>query len=292
MFYKDSNTLCSFPNSLTKFYFLFGTNICHSLSPTLHSSWFRKYELNAIYLPATVKDEDDFISLLKKLLLIEEFSGGNITMPFKHAALGILEFEQEQEVQITKAANTIFRKKNTDWALANTDIYGIEKTIEFLIEPQQEFDILLLGGGGAASSALYAGQNNVLCRQILCLTRNPEKTTENFSLINRPQKLNLRPLTSSSLKDAVNYYQVQKDKRVLIINTIPFDILNNQGGNFAVYLLENLTDKNRIFYFDMTTSDTQAIQIACNQGIRNTNGRLMLEAQACKSFSYWTGIWP
>lgn len=277
---------------MTKFYFLFGTNICHSLSPTLHSSWFKKSELNAIYLPATLKDENDFISTLEKLLLVKEFSGGNITMPFKHAALGILDFEQEKEVQITRAANTIFRKKDASWSLANTDIYGIEKTIEFLVEPQQEFDILLLGGGGAASSALYVGQNNVLCRQILCLTRNPEKTTEKFALINRSQKLNLRPLTSNSLKDMVDYYQTQKDKHVLLINTIPFDIINNQDDNFAVYLLKHLTDKNRIFYFDMMTLDTQAIQIACNQGIRNTNGKLMLETQARKSFSYWTGIWP
>lgn len=292
MFYKDSNTLCEFPNSLTKFYFLFGTNICHSPSPSLHSAWFKKYELNAIYLPATVKARNDFISLVEKLLLIEEFSGGNITMPFKHDALELLEFEQEQEVQITKAANTIFRKKNNLWALANTDIYGIEKTIASLVDPQQEFDILVLGGGGAASSALYAGQNNLLCRQIQCLTRNPEKTIENFSLNNRPQKLDLRPLSSSSLKDVIAHYQIKKDKRILIINTIPFDILSDQDRNFAIYLLENLTDKNRIFYFDMMTSDTQAIKFARNQSIQSTNGRMMLEAQARKSFSYWTGIFP
>lgn len=294
MFCKDSNTLCSFPNSLTKFYFLFGTNICHSPSPALHSGWFQEYGLNAVYLSAAMKAEPNFLSLLDKLLLIDGFSGGNITMPFKNEIVAQDRFHRSEEVQICRSANTIFCDDKGQWSLANTDIYGIEKTISYLFDTQQEFELVVLGGGGAASSAIHVGQTSDRCKRIFCLTRSPEKTIEKFNLKNRTDKLEIYSLCAASLaSQAARCDLVHPQTAVLVINAIPPRQTGEETSlDSAYYFIDKLNRRKNIFYFDMVYADTLAILTAQKHKIKSVNGSLMLKEQARKAFWYWTDILP
>lgn len=294
MFCKDSNTLCSFPNSLTKFYFLFGTNICHSPSPALHSSWFQEYGLNAVYLSAAMKAESNFVSILEKLLLIDGFSGGNITMPFKNEILALDSFYCGRDVQISRSANTIFQDAKGRWSLANTDIYGIEKTIFDLLGPWQEFELVVLGGGGAASSAIHVGQKSERCKRIFCLARSPEQTIRKFDLKNRTNKLEIHALCKESLlSHSAQCDRIQDHRAVLVINAIP-PKQNHEDLSFdpAHHFINQLKCRQNVFYFDMVYADTPAILAAQKHKIKSINGSLMLKEQARKAFWYWTDILP
>ena len=176
------------PDGKTKFCFLFGSNIAHSLSPAMHSKWFQGNNLNCVYLPLQIQSENEFISTLKILTTIQGFIGGNITLPFKHCALQLIFVSQSKAVKATKAANTIFRNHFGQWCFENTDIKGIEASINYLIQPSETFEMIVLGGGGGAASSIYCGVENKNCTKIICLTRNPEKTLTSFDYLNKEKK--------------------------------------------------------------------------------------------------------
>lgn len=293
MFYKYSNTLCDFPNGMTKFCFLFGTNICHSPSPALHTGWFQKHALNYFYLPCSLKRSSDFLNLLERLFAVEGFIGGNITMPFKNDLARLARVEPLSEVQITRSANTLFQSGEDKWFMANTDIFGIEKTVEHLVPQRNEFEILVLGGGGAAASAFFVGENNPYCTKITCLTQDPVKTQEKFVSKDRNPKLELLELGSSNRARVIRHYQADQNKMVLVVNTLPLGHIQGGENNLnALELLEKIDNRERIFYFDMVYSPTHPILFAEKHGIKHANGQLMLEMQARKSFYHWTGIYP
>lgn len=289
MFYKDSNTLSSFPNALTQFYFLFGTNICHSRSPGLHSTWFQQHTINALYLPAPLTEPTDFPLVLKNLMLIQSFAGGNMTMPFKHAVTKILGLEHDDIVQKTRSANTLYQNQKGSfcWRLANTDVHGIEKTFEYLLDGEQDYDIVLLGGGGAASSAVYVGSQDPLCKRIFCFTRNPQKTADLFFPTATPKKLTLDFLNChTTILD-----RVHASGPLLLINSIP--PLHATRDLIAMQLFDAwLSLKKDILYFDMSYTRTAALDKATALEIKHADGELMFLSQAQKSFFHWTKIMP
>ena len=64
-----------------KSYAIIGDPIDHSLSPTLHNYWFKKYNIKSSYSLYKVDDEN-----LKKVIdkiRSKELSGINVTLPFK-----------------------------------------------------------------------------------------------------------------------------------------------------------------------------------------------------------------
>ena len=64
-----------------KKYIVIGNPIEHSLSPKLHSYWFKKYRINAIYEKVQVLDTEleQVISKIRK----GEINGANVTVPHK-----------------------------------------------------------------------------------------------------------------------------------------------------------------------------------------------------------------
>ena len=64
-----------------KKYAIIGKPLSHSLSPTLHNYWFKKYNIDAEYTLLEI-EENQIKSVVEKIKT-KELSGINITLPYK-----------------------------------------------------------------------------------------------------------------------------------------------------------------------------------------------------------------
>ncbi|KAB8030751.1 shikimate dehydrogenase family protein [Fluviispira multicolorata] len=280
------------PDGKTKYCFLFGDSIENSLSPAMHTEWFLREKLNCVYLSMPVKSEDVFLSLVKDLIDTDSFIGGNITLPFKNTILKSNLFELSKRVETIHAANTIYRNDKGKWCLDNTDIFGVQDSIQHLVKTGEKYIALVLGGGGAAASAIYNCIEDKNCLKIVCSTRSPEKTKEHFPFLSNERKVAVNSLEFEKLFKCLSFDCDDKIK-VLIINTIPIGQNSLDVNPFAISAMEHtlkITQNKNIFYFDLIYIDSKAILYAKDNKIKAINGKRMLISQAKKSFALWTGI--
>ena len=72
-----------------KIYSIIGSPLSHSLSPTLHNYWFKKYDINAEYKILEIS-ENEIEQTLKKIKN-KEIVGINITLPYKQKVIPFLQ---------------------------------------------------------------------------------------------------------------------------------------------------------------------------------------------------------
>ena len=66
---------------MTKKFGIIGNPIEHSLSPTLHNYWFKKYNVDAEYSLLNIQEQD--LSKIVKDIRNKNLDGINITLPYK-----------------------------------------------------------------------------------------------------------------------------------------------------------------------------------------------------------------
>ncbi len=283
------------PNGETKFCYLFGANIQHSLSPEMQTKWFIKHNQNAVYLPFEISDEKDFLQIIQNIIHTKNFIGANFTLPYKKSILAIHSFEPSTTVEVIQAANTLYKDTMGKWYLENTDIVGIRETIKYLNQENDSYIAIVLGGGGAAVSAIYESILNISCKQVLNFTRNPEKTLASFPFLRKQNKYSIFPFEEIKNKTTLNF--LNEGIKVILINTLPLGIehTKNLQGSYLqdnVYAREiiDLVTNPYFCYFDMIYTETKALKVASKKGFKVIDGKLMLRAQAKESFYLWTGI--
>ena len=68
---------------------IIGNPISHSLSPTMHNYWFKKYNINAEYELLDI-EENKIQNVIKKIK-DKEIKGINVTLPFKKSVIPFLD---------------------------------------------------------------------------------------------------------------------------------------------------------------------------------------------------------
>lgn len=143
-----------------------GWPISHSLSPRLHNAAYaalgRDIDYTAIDTPTEM--------LAQRIGELDNNSlGYSLTMPLKREVLGFIDNQSELVIH-TGCANTVYRDAAQNWALENTDVFGIVQTIKCAnLAPFNSASII--GSGATASSALSAlAQLGVT--EITCFARN------------------------------------------------------------------------------------------------------------------------
>lgn len=143
-----------------------GSPIAHSLSPTLHGAAYAALGLKIEYTAIETTAEE----LPQRIAELDaDCLGYSLTMPLKQDVLALLD-QQSRLVRQTGCANTVYRNGEKNWALENTDVFGISQTIKNAdLGPLTS--AFILGSGATASSALHAiATLGVL--EITCLARN------------------------------------------------------------------------------------------------------------------------
>lgn len=283
------------PNGESKFCFLFGANIKHSLSPEIQTKWFLKHKINSVYMPFETDKKELFLSIVENMLSVENFLGANITLPYKSTILEIEPFLQSKSVQVILSANTLYRNSIGKWCLENTDIHGVRASMQELNPEKVAYDVFVLGGGGAAAAAIYENANNILCNHIYTFTRDPDKTLYKFPFLARQDNISLHTLEELNTDWVMR--KLKSQDKLILINSLPLGIQHKElahgsyanPNNYACSLIEKVQNLN-FCYFDMIYSNTEALLLALKKGITALNGSLMLTVQAKESFYLWTGV--
>jgi shikimate dehydrogenase len=126
---------------------IFGNPIKHSISPKLHNTAFKLYDINANYIKYKLEDKN----ILKKIFLEKNFKGANITIPFKEDA-----YKQADKIKGIAnkigSVNTYIKDKDKIVGY-NTDAPGFMKSIEEFKDIKK---VLIIGAGGTARAISIA----------------------------------------------------------------------------------------------------------------------------------------
>lgn len=279
---------------------LFGRDISHSLSPSLHNQWLKENDKSACYLCLPSETKEHFLTLVSGLLCCPNFLGGNITVPYKADVLSLAGLQADKRVQMIGAANTLYRCRPqpiqtsakqiqpsretgpmaSEWALTNTDVDGILATIAPWLSQNPGAQVVVLGAGGAAAAALYALAQESKMTDITVACRQPERAHPTCV------RYASRCVQLDQLLEGVHETQ---DRPTLLINTLP---LGHHGENnpAAQALITGSLARHpgAHFFFDMVYRDTPALVQATSVGVPAQNGTLMLRTQAAQSFKLWT----
>ncbi|MDO8494854.1 MAG: hypothetical protein Q7S68_05905 [Deltaproteobacteria bacterium] len=130
-----------------KLFGIIGKNLEHSPSAKIYNAVFKKFGIEAHYLPFQVA-QPHLKNLLRCMQLID-VAGLNITAPYKMAVLPFLE-KLDVSAKTAGSVNTI-AKKNNRWVGFNTDGEGFVTALkqQASLSPRG-LRVTILGNGGAA----------------------------------------------------------------------------------------------------------------------------------------------
>ena len=253
-----------------------GWPVAHSRSPILHNHWIAEHGLHGAYVLLPVQPER--LEQALRALPVLGFSGCNLTIPHKVAALSIID-HLEPLAQRIGAANTIV--VGADGALTgrNTDAFGF---IQSLRDAQADWradkgPACVMGAGGAAR-AVIAGLLDEGAREIRLSNRSDAKA------VDMAQEFGpfVRAVPWNERHDAVEGIS-------LLVNT------TNQGmhGQAALDLrLDTLPASALVSDIVYVPLETPLLSQAKARGNTTVNGLGMLINQARPAFEAWFGPRP
>lgn len=151
-----------------KKYALLGRKLSHSYSPLIHSEIFKDLNIEAKY--DLIECEPDELNNVLNKLRTGEYSGYNVTIPYKKEVMQYLDIISKEALEIG-SVNTI-AYQNGQLVGYNTDYYGFyNELLHFNVEVQNK-DCYILGTGGA-SLAIYKALVD-LGGNVLYVSRKPD----------------------------------------------------------------------------------------------------------------------
>ena len=102
---------------------IIGNPISHSLSPTMHNYWFKKYNINAEYKLFDIKENK--IQNVIKQIKDKEIKGINVTLPYKKSVIPFLN-KTVNDANETHSVNTVMLDTNDNLIGENTDVFGFQ----------------------------------------------------------------------------------------------------------------------------------------------------------------------
>ena len=133
----------------------------YAKSPAIWTAVFTSLHIDAAYLPFDVA-LDHLKGLVRALRALPSYIGGNVTVPYKLAVMGLLD-EVDPLAQRIGAVNTVKHAQDGRLFGYNTDASGaigslLRKTpwqLKPLIQTLENKRVLLLGAGGAGRAAAF-----------------------------------------------------------------------------------------------------------------------------------------
>lgn len=232
-------------------YGLIGEKLAHSFSAEIHPRlWGYAYELKEL-APSELE------SFLEK----REFSGINVTIPYKQAVIPYLD-ELDESAQMVGAVNTIVHREGRLLGY-NTDYFGLRDLVLRTGLSLRDKTVLILGSGGTSKTAVAVAKS-LDCRRAIRVSRTEKE-------------------------DCISYSTAKEtfQNADILINTTPCGMFPNLG-ECAVDIadfpcLEGVVD---VVYNPLRT---KLVCDAQNRGIPAVGGLFMLVAQAAYAGEIFTG---
>lgn len=242
--------------SSTKQFGLIGYPLKNSFSVSYFTKKFEAGNIDAQYKNYSLEHIDAFRSLVKE----HDFSGLNVTIPYKEAIIPFLD-ELDATAQEVGAVNTV---KFAGGRLTgyNTDVYGFERSLLPLLKAWHQ-NALVLGTGGASKAVVFV------------LNRLGIKTTP----VSRNEEAGL-------LYEELD--KVMMRSHQLIVNCTPLGMFPDVH-TFPPLPYQYFTDKHIAYDLIYVPEETLFLRYAREHGAITRNGLQMLQLQADRSWEIWEG---
>ncbi len=257
---------------------LIGRAIKASRSPWLHEQEGKAQGLNLTYelFDFTERGLDDAaLGPLLRRLAGEDFSGVNVTFPFKQAVLPLLDALDESAASVG-AVNTV-AMRGGQLTGYNTDMSGFRDSLEAGLPGRPLDRVLLLGAGGAGSAVA----NALLSLGVGVLEVSDRDATKVASLTVQLAKRYGADRVVASSAESVTASRIDG-----IVNATPMGMASAPGLPIAESLIENRHWVTDIVYFPL---ETELLRVARAKGCRTLDGSGMVIAQAAAAFEIFTG---
>jgi len=251
-----------------------GHPIKHSKSPIIHGHWLNEYGIDGSYEAIDFSPEE--FSPGVRNLAVQGFSGCNVTVPHKEAAMEISD-ELTDRARIIGAVNTlVFKDKkiigdNTDCEGFLTNLMNDAPRWNAASGPA-----LVLGAGGAARGIVFALLDAGVPEIILA--NRTRKRAENLAADFR----NVHVCDWSDISEVVSSVG-------LIVNTTLLGMVNQPALEIDLTGLRPDTVVNDIVYNPL---ETKLLKASRDKGCVGVDGLGMLLYQAVPGFEAWFGKRP
>jgi shikimate dehydrogenase len=253
-----------------------GWPVMHSRSPKLHNHWLAQYGLTGTYLPLAIKAEG--LAAALRALPALGFSGCNLTIPHKEAALAIVD-KVDPLARRIGAMNCVVVAPDGSLAGHNFDAFGYIASIRERDPAWRAArgPIVVIGAGGGARAVLV-GLIDEGAREIRLVNRTPARAQALAQELGGPIKAIAWSDREAALAGAA-----------MLINT------TNQGmvGEPPLALaLDQLPADALVSDIIYIPRETPLLAAAKKRGNPTVNGLGMLLHQARPAFQAWFGIMP
>ncbi len=253
-----------------------GDPVMHSRSPKLHNYWLAKYGLTGAYMPLAIAREHLRAAL--RALPALGFSGCNLTIPHKEAALKIVDTVDPLARRIG-AVNCVVVAADGSLEGQNHDAFGYIESVREA-QPGWRADtgpIVVIGAGGGARAVLV-GLIDQGAREIRLVNRT----------LARAEAL------ANELSDSITALSWEERERALedaamLINATNQGMVGEPPLDLAIDRLPVSALVSDIVYIPR---ETALIAAARTRGNPMVNGLGMLLHQARPAFQAWFGIMP
>ena len=253
-----------------------GDPVMHSRSPKLHNYWLAKYGLTGTYVPLAIRAEHLRAAL--RALPALGFSGCNLTIPHKEAALDIVD-ELDPAARRIGAVNCVVVVPDGSLEGRNHDAFGY---IESVREAQPDWradtgPIVVIGAGGGARAVLVSLVDQG-AREIRLVNRTLARGKALAGELGGP----IRPLNWEQREAAL-------EGAAMLINATNQGMLGEPPLDLALDRLPVSALVADIIYIPR---ETALLAAARKRGNPTVNGLGMLLHQARPAFQAWFGIMP
>ena len=253
-----------------------GDPVMHSRSPKLHNYWLAKYGLTGAYMPLAIAREHLRAGL--RALPALGFSGCNLTIPHKEAALKIVD-KVDPLARRIGAVNCVVVATDGKLEGQNHDAFGYIESVREA-QPNWRADsgpIVVIGAGGGARAVLV-GLIDQGAREIRLVNRTLARGKALADELGGP-------ITTLSWEER----ERALDGAAMLVNTTNQGMVGEPPLDLALDRLPMSALVSDIVYIPR---ETALIAAARKRGNPAVNGLGMLLHQARPAFQAWFGIMP
>jgi shikimate dehydrogenase len=253
-----------------------GWPVAHSLSPRLHGFWLNEYGIDGAYVPLPVRPER--LSAALEALPDLGFSGCNLTVPHKEAALAVLD-EVDPQARRIGAVNTVRVRADGSLHGWNTDVEGYAQSLGAALPGWSLAgrSAAVIGAGGAAR-AVIAALIEMGAAEIRLVNRTPGRAEELARMLGGPIRIEPWERRSRALEGAG-----------LLVNTTTLGMAGQPAFEIDLEPLPREAVVSDIVYAPL---ETPLLAAARARGHPAVDGLGMLLHQAVPGFEAWFGRRP
>jgi len=261
----------------TKLLGVIGDPVEHSLSPVMHNAAIAYLNLDYIYLPFPIKQEN----LPKAIAGFQAIGllGFSVTIPHKQAIIPLLS-QVSPTAKMVGAVNTVVWTQE-GWHGTNTDVAGFIAPLKTLNRDWTKITPVILGNGGAAR-AVVVGCAELGCPEIRVVGRNKEKL-DHFK----------QSWADSPLHGVVTVHSVDElpglvSATELLVNTTPVGMYPHEEKTpMEVGVIEKIQQGAIAYDLIYNPRPTQWLKQAEKQGAIVIDGLEMLVQQGAAALELW-----